>query len=367
MRFIFFILLFASMEAKIPVDISFIVIDLKYNSRQGVKICEIQPGNVSEIYTINAPMTPKMDYYYAKDGIFVDLFHSYLSTHFNRFWLTPASFDPILASKLLKKGWHYSNELNYSTNHTLLKNIPENPSSLSHYTGLLYGRNLPYFYFKKRYPSLLLMDAAISPFANNKLAISKFLCADPESRKLKPKWNHYKKGFSQKLVDEIIKDLESEIYVIKPISSYKGCGVIIIGKTELQSTLESIFGTDSKDNPDKSYSFWALNRNEDFIVEEFVESDPVAAFRHQNRLFDGTMCLELFLIFNENKIDLHFLGGYWKLPIKSLDEEGTFTEKHKSYCKEAYYIESDLETLEEVHLQLKKSLPPFYEQLLNSD
>ena len=66
-----------------------------------------------------------------------------------------------------------------------------------------------------------------------------------------------------------------------------------------------------------------------FLIEEYAPSKPVTLGGKQ---FDATLRMVFVLDYDQvaNEINLTFLGDYWKLPEKALDEEGTLTERHKS-------------------------------------
>ena len=60
-----------------------------------------------------------------------------------------------------------------------------------------------------------------------------------------------------------------------------------------------------------------------------------------------------------------FLGGYWKTPSISLDEEGSFMQKHKDICKPPYYCSVESETMQLVQQELSIALPLLHARMLD--
>lgn len=69
---------------------------------------------------------------------------------------------------------------------------------------------------------------------------------------------------------------------------------------------------------------------------------------------------------SDGKVEITFLGGFWKFPIKSLDEDGTLTEKHKNKVTErsSCYTKIDPEDMENVQRILSEVLPKVYIKML---
>ena len=197
--------------------------------------------------------------------------------------------------------------------------------------------------------------------------MSQLLMTDDKLSQIKPAWQVYKKGYSQKLIDQINQDFSSDILVIKPRAGLQGRGIIILEKNDLKPTLEDIFSGDANlaNNPDKALNWWAGDKHSNFLIEEFIESDPVYAPHLSDGLYDGTMRVPVVLTYDNDNIQVHCLYMWWKLPPKSLNEEGTLTEKHKSFSRAPNtYVHVDEEVAEKVREHLEETLPILYRQLL---
>lgn len=222
--------------------------------------------------------------------------------------------------------------------------------------------------FVNTYPHILVMNTAGAPFVNYKHLTAK-LFNDCNLQSLKPHWQLYPKVYSRTLTKTIITDFpETKKFVIKPLDSANGWGVLIVRKKELDATLRKIFSEDKQileNIEDMSYRLWATDHNKDFLIEEYVPSKPVNLGKKQ---FDATMRMVFVLDYDQvaNEINLTFLGDYWKLPAKALDEEGTLTERHKS--KIVTNRESSMEVDPQDRLVvmniLGASLPKLYQKMI---
>ncbi|MDB2613714.1 hypothetical protein N9Y92_00980 [Chlamydiales bacterium] len=80
-----------------PADISIFMLEIKYNEKQGVKICEIQPASLS--------MFGGFDHVYEKNGLIGKNISTLLSQFGNSFWVVKSDivFNP-LSNCLIKEG-----------------------------------------------------------------------------------------------------------------------------------------------------------------------------------------------------------------------------------------------------------------------
>jgi len=221
--------------------------------------------------------------------------------------------------------------------------------------------------FKRNHPNFIILDSAATPHVNNKYNTSK-LFDDDELKDFKPRWKIYPKGYSKRLARRIIKDIPSDVLVIKPLSAANGWGIIIVHKNDLQKTLAKIFSP--KNRPqlehirDKSYSYWAQDNHHNFLVEECATSQPI---RVHGKNYNGTMRIVLVMTYNQKEINMHVLGSYWKLPLKPIDAKGSLTERLKSKIKPGRVssVKVSHEDLANVTGTLEKIMPKIYAKMLN--
>ncbi len=352
-----------------PADITFLIADLKYNEKQGIKICEIQPGSLS---VFNG-----YDFIQDGYGLVPKMFCNFIK-HFQTLgWFV---FHDVSDNKfkdiLLEKGWSTEESLEKLLDDPFfvsLARIPvKDPHNLADYHGILWARQWKIISmedFRDNFPGIILLDGAVFPFKGDKFKMSQQLTTDERLIKLKPKWNAYPKVFSKELVQQILQDIPSNILVIKPIKSTRGKGVIIIEKDDLEPTLKYIL-TEEKvnldNNPDPSYNHWGHDHCDGFIVEEFIESDPVKAPHLDNKLYDPTMRVVFALVYHQKKMNVIFFEGNWKLPKKSLSESGTLTEKHRSFGHDSNFLSVEPHLLYKIEDQLREPLIILYQQMLET-
>lgn len=154
--------------------------------------------------------------------------------------------------------------------------------------------------------------------------------------------------------------------MIKPRGAFSGQGVIIVNCEHLDSTLEYILSRSNElqSDPDNSYKYWYYDGFDSLLVEESVESDPISVAHLDNKIYQPTMRVAFILVYNDQTIDVEFLGGYWLLPYFAISEDGTLNDRHKAYCKIPYFSKVDPDVLSKVYQQLSIALPLLYEQML---
>ncbi len=366
----FFVSLFSIASAETPpVDISFLVADLKYNEEQGVKICEIQQACIS--------LFKGYDYIYKGDGLIAENFADVMSQFGNSFWFVSneINYQP-MKQKLLSHGWNamFNRNLLFK-NADFLKIASQpvyEPHNLLSYPAIVYMRpsSISNFdEFSHTYPGVVVIDRASVDYWKNKYKMSTLFLHHPDLEKVKPKWGLYPKKYNKALVEKIQKEINSETLVIKPKSNAEGRGVIIVGKDKLGETLKAIFTPQNQalKNLDAGYSYWYYDKSDTFLVEEFVSSDPIPVPEFDNRLFNCTMRVVFALIYHEKALQLHFLGEYWIVPNKSVDQKGTLNDKNKASMEHPHITAIDPQTRFKVKELLTKPFLLMYKRMLKFD
>lgn len=223
-------------------------------------------------------------------------------------------------------------------------------------------------YFKTTYPEIIVIDEISRPFVNSKFMTNLLFKNDPDLSMFRPMCKTYHKEFSKQLIKSIEQDFGTTgDVVIKPLDAANGWGVIITPMTQLKRELRKIFFDKEflEGSMDSTYSYWLTDRNDHFIVENFVPSKPIMV---SNRRYDATMRQVFVVESNQNGIHTTFIGSYWKLPAVSLDHAGSSTEKHKSNVKASR--KPSAEVSEEDNLIVRNTLsyiiPRIYAKMLQS-
>ncbi|MEO5950692.1 MAG: hypothetical protein ABIQ04_04555 [Candidatus Saccharimonadales bacterium] len=353
---------------KFPVDVCYMVADLKYSATQGVKICEIQQASLS-LFNGDAYRNP------LEDSIHTELL-SVLSTYNKNGWiLSDGMADKNLIDVLARSpSWKNPKDLiqlfSDVTFREKSKQSTKNSHDISSYQGFLYtswSQLSVITDFETRIPGMVVMDKSSFPFWIDKYLMTDLFTGDEMLSTLKPKWGNYKKAYTKNLASKIASDLQCDTFVIKPRGEFMGKGVIIVTLPELDKVLHYIITKKGilADIEDAAYSAWQNDTFDSFIVEEFVTSDLIKLPHLENRSYQPTMRVAFLLTYNKYKHGVHFLGEYWKTPKVSVDDEGDFMEKNKDICEPPYYLAVSPETTHIVHDSLRTSLPLLHAKMMS--
>lgn len=351
----------------LPVDICYMVADLKYNARQGVKICEVQQASLS-MFNGDTYRNPE------EASIHQELLRA-LSSYNKHGWIVN---DGIADKKMF-------GALTSSGNWTGVKDLielfsdgqfrmrsklpPRDIHDIASYPGILYvsWSQLSVIYdFEERLPGMIVVDKSSFPFWIDKQRMTKLFSGDKVLATFKPRWGSYQKKYTKKLAQKIVEDLQCDTFVIKPRGNFMGRGVIITPLQDLDEILHFIITKQGAlaDSTDPAYAAWKRDTFDSFIVEEFVMSDPIKLPHLENKTYQPTMRVAFLLVHNKGYYGVHFLGEYWKTPHLSLDEPGSFMEKNKDICEPPYYLAVDARTRQIVREQLHTMLPRLHRRMI---
>lgn len=354
-------------ESNYPAALTFLIADLKYNSRDGVKVCEVQQGIFSsfnqdnEIHHGNGEIAKNFDREVRRWGVHLwtlvrDVNDKAIVRQIEQGsedWTVVKSIYQLKRDPLWKK---------------LLKKEFDDPTKISNYRGLLFARaksrdDSTFLHFL--YPGLLFLDEPVDKYSVDKYKMNALFNGDPAMERVKAEWRCYPKSYHRDLYKKIRKEIDSDYYVIKPRGEFRGQGVIIAAKEELDSILKTILGDKKrlKNHRDPDYSYWVRDGFDSFIVERYYPSDPVAS-AEGGELYDPTMRITFLLSYDNEELSLLFTGCYYKVPVKSLSEEGSLNELHKSYGKKTFLTPPAKEVIEEVQMQLKEPLLLLFKKML---
>ncbi len=348
---------------KYPADLSYMVADLKYSQEHGVKICEIQHGILS---TFVGDI-----FLHGENGTICPNIAKTLAEFPVQKWCISGqiAFPPLHKELYSSSDWKMEQTLSeLLQDEEFVKQatrIPSDPHDISSYYGIIYTRPSSFSYdeFHDKYPSILTMDAPTHAYWKDKYLMSRLFRGKEELETIKPEWGLFPKKYSPDLTAQIKQEIPADAYVIKPRSAFLGHGVIIVTSDELDSTLSYILNRSQKLDNDKdpSYNYWPKDRYDSFLIEKYYPTDPIQV---DGKTYEPTMRVAFIFIYNNQKVDFRFLGGYWLLPAKSLEEEAPINAKKKAYCKEPFFAKVREETLHEVKEQLEATLPILYQEML---
>lgn len=370
---VFFIGIFYQLASK-P-DISLLFIDLKYKSQDHqIKICEFGRGRYAgQIPTSiitnhrNKPMTAP----------FWPLVWNHLKQSLQAnmpIWLIGKP-----AASMSSFNGHYLENINQLEHDNLFKKQAQRyqntyPTTLQNHAGLVILRmpfeherdkNFEQLYdaFKKKYPQFMYLGSVGDRFASCKKR-GNSIFNDKKLKKYKPKWGLYEKKYTPNLSTKILHDLACKTVVIKPLNAKKSHGIIIAQAHELNDILKAIISQDIPKNSPKSLHDWYNNNDPYFMVEEFCPGTPITACQKR---YDPTIRIVFIAQHDQGAISINILGGYYKLPLKDLDSEGTLEEKHITAIQPDIRLQGiplPEETFLPIKKELDKVLPEIYKNML---
>lgn len=350
-----------------PAAIAFMVVDFKYNSEQGIKICEVQHGSTSKFKLGR----------YARDGecettrLFVETFAQWKPSC----WIKDDGIADKTLLTVLKGSPKWSITKDYKkllTNKYFKKIISKpvlDPEDINNYHAICYGWKkaiTPLLNQKQLYPGILIIDEPTFPYWTDKLKMGLMFKRDPILEQIKPVWSCYDKYLANDVYQKILEDIPGDYVIIKPRATFLSKGVIAIHKNELQKLLKLIIDNPSnlKKHPDPNWRYWSSDRSSSFVVEQFIESDALPA--ENGKFYDVTYRTTFLLFYEHKQITLQLFDTYLKYPKKSLDEKGSFTEQHCSHPEEMQKGFIPPEIIVEIEDQLSEPLLLLFEKMLSS-
>lgn len=349
-------------------DISFGIVDLKFDG-ENLKICELGEGPRS--------MFKGYDKLYKQGELWHRLWH-FLSCLQLTPWLTTYGFTNEMRlenalSEYEELGGGYAHNLEALSKDTVFNDCVLRKKTYDYfslYNTVLLLRNNGYrdrslYLFRRQHPTVLPLCDALGPFGNSKVLMNSLFEQDVALAKYRPRCLVLEKKYKKSLAKEITDKLQCDCYVIKPINSSKGNGIIVVKKRDLYQLLRKILKNPQRlpNLNDPTYGYWLRDRNKSFLVEEYAPSRLITV---KSKQYDATMRV-VFVLFNDvGRIGVTFLGSYWKLPTKSVSEAGDLTEQHKSSIKpdKIGVAEVALTDYENVKTILRKVLPALYLKML---
>lgn len=319
-------------------SIAYCCADIKYN-KGTLKICEINPvpGIATSKYNL----------------IIDDKKYVVYSPFWKAFWHFVKQFDipiwfvgPVYKPEALEFDSFFEQNYTYHKNLDELANDPlfikqskkkvTDKQALSNYSGLiiytssfgadLLKANAIVDKFKQYYPNFLWLNDISKWFTSDKELMSRIFL-EPDLQQFKPRWKAYTKNYTPDFASKIISDFDCTMYVFKPTNSTWSTGVTIVPQNDLDATLKLLFDSTQKNKKTgkKNLDYWKTDKNETFIIEEFIQSQTLTINSND---YNPTLRLAFVVTHEHNTISMTLLGGGWKTPQIPLNNEGDLIRKH---------------------------------------
>ncbi len=216
--------------------------------------------------------------------------------------------------------------------------------------------------FNRDFPQLLICNAVIAPFVNNKQFTD--LLFTPPLRASRPYAICIPKRDAPGMAKQILTECPAKAFVIKPLTGCKGEGIIFTPRAQLASTLTKLFGPRQRgpQSPTAEFIYWDTDRhNMHALIESCEQSKPVIV---DGKKYDATLRTVFGLTHADGLITTTIFGSYWKLPVKSRDEKGTLLEKKLSHISTTHRSAAPLSPDDET--TINSSLPPLLASLYSN-
>ncbi|QQR49293.1 hypothetical protein IPF37_00400 [bacterium] len=355
-------------------DISFLILDAKYTKNK-IKILEFGEGPRSRFAG------------YSKifgEGKIWEMFWHYLAQFNQQIWYVgPALEEQSARDEIAIRKFNAVGGINVTSIKELVQH-PKFPAiapviderAISSYKGIVVFRHKNpadelVSAFRKQYPHLLVLDSGTGRHVNNKYLTST-LFDTKQLTAYRPQCKAYPKKYHPDLAKNIINDFNCSTLVIKPLNAFKGSGIIITHASNLDDHLRNILPMEKRSKKIRSTTsvsdaekYWLKDKNQNFIVEEYEASQPIEV---ESNLYDPTMRMVFTLHYDEGKIHLTFLDGYWKLPTQPLIGAGTLNDKHISKIGDSGISSAAIAPADLVIAKtaLQKALPRIYFKMMKS-
>jgi len=364
----------------LPSDISYFIIDLKYSPERGVTYIEFGNG-LSAGYKV-------LDHTIGK-GIIYQALWKILRGYQLPMWYVgsePRSEVMTAWSDYIQQGGNHANNVVeiVSEPHfarAVLSDPPSNVTMMKGKKGIIVVRDIKRGSLRQKQfidtygDDFIIINKAIYRYVSDKRLTSLLFNTD-YLKTFRPKSKAYPREYSPDLAGQIISDIDCEWFVIKPVRSTQGNGILMVHKDELDEVLKKILKRYHNNKPyDNNYLFarysplvdqyWKHDRNSHFLVEEYVNSKPIY---YENKHYDATMRVVVLMHYDQGRVRMEFINQYWKRPIMGLEDLGTFREKHLSKHAPNYLqsLGGDVSKSDKkgVHDGLMQSLPQIYLNML---
>lgn len=233
----------------------------------------------------------------------------------------------------------------------------------------------------ENFKKFIILNEKFTKYGENKHNCAS-LFEDKKLENFKPKWRAYQFEYKPNLAEKIISDFADskktiskpeplpDTFVVKPVNSTRGQGIIIVEKENLDEVLKKILHKSSKQvlsdeekYLDGDYAFWQNYKESVFLIETFEKSKTIVVNKKE---YDATMRIVFVMDFQESIISFNIIGAYWKLPSCNLKDKCSLTEKHKSNIGLNGVSSAKVsdEDINDIGKMLEKIIPEIYSKIL---
>ena len=220
---------------------------------------------------------------------------------------------------------------------------------------------------KEIFPNLVFIGEVSNKYVNNKYRTS-LLFMSEELKKYRPLCKSCSVEYDPALAQQLIEEFGCDIFVVKPINSSRGRGILMVAKEDLDTAFKILLQDKqalAQSDLVEEYTYWATYQSPNFLVEQYEPSKPIMI---DNQPYDATMRLVFTIDCCDNNLFIKVFDGYWKLPAFPLTADCSLTDKHKSHVIPGLLSSAkiDQEDMDAAKVMLEDVLRKIYWQMLAS-
>jgi len=353
-----------------PPDITFGCADIKYDNGM-FKVVECGDGIYMSLRAHDVIMNNAQ---YNLVGPYWGIFWNYLASFGIPVWhiQDKGPANALALDELARLGGRYASSWTSLLKDPVFKkanNQTKNVgNTINSYSGIIVYRagkegardvtSTEYKNFKNKHTNFIYVNANTRDFLKRKDNTYRIFTAAGQEAYI-PKSQVFPTVYSPELASVMRSALGNpEKYIIKPVYSSLSIGVNAIASNDLNSFLELILNKkDSipKQSP-RSLSYWRKSTAPHFIASEYASSQTIYK---DGKPYDPTMRVMFAMHSDKGEITVNILGGFWKIPVKPLNQAGaSLTEKHVTIAHAGDYFSFGMMLDPENTTLLKERMAP---------
>lgn len=362
----------------LPADISYVCADIKYDNKLGMCVCETGDGIYMSFRAADIELN---NHKHNIVSPYWGIFWNYLKRFNLPIWHVGSTGpqNAMAMQELYKVGARIASSLPTLEKDQLFRklsaqSLKKMTNKISDYKGIIVYRAKTeetrdcalVAAFRKNYPQFLFVNGIAREHVKRKdNTYALFSAANLHD--YIPRYKAYPTKYTPALAQEIMHDLGTDMFVLKPLFSSLSCGVNAIDSEGLDDLLKLIFHNKDaiKNNAHRSLSYWKKSKAPAFMATQYAPSKTIYK---ENKPYDPTMRIVFMMHHDNNMITITPIAGFWKIPVKSLnDDSSSLTERHVTIAHAgAYYsgIMIEREDWRDIENILHEILPPLYTTML---
>jgi hypothetical protein len=349
-----------------PPDIVFACADIKYSDNR-LAFCETGDGVYMSLRGADIEFNNKLHWLVSPGW---GIFWNYLAQLKKPVWLVEwqGPHNALAIEELSRLGGYYARSLKaLAHDHAFKVATKKNKKvrSLNDCAGIIIYRansekardGQEFRDFRAAHPEFIYVSVRARKHIVKKDTLAT-LCSRANLEQFYPKFKIYPSYYDQNLTAAIKQDFKGiQNFIIKPVYSSLSMGVNMVDTKGLDSLLSLIHGDKKRiTSRSRGLYYWHVCSPSTFMVAEHV---PSKTMYKDGKPYDPTMRVMFIMQHDQGVIKVNVLGGFWKIPVKPLnDKKASLTEKHVTIAHAGDYYSFGMALDSKDRVSIKKILEP---------